>query len=78
MSNLFTVTVEFQYIIAAHDKIEAAKVAEKYLGEAFNDTGLTDMTMNVGDFTLPPGWNGDCFPYGGDGDLTISDYLDDE
>lgn len=78
MDKLFTVTVAFQYVIAANGSRSALAVADKHLREAFNDTGRDDLVMKVEDFTLPPGWDGDCFPYGGVGDLTIKDHLEDE
>ena len=75
---LYTVTLTFQYVVAARNTEHASTLAEKHFREAWEDSNWDDMTTSIEEYESAVGWNDACFPYGGyGGDLTIKDYLED-
>jgi len=63
MTKLYTVTMEYEYVIAVEDDEDADIVAE----ETFRDAKY-DISDDVKLFTsemriLPAGWNDKCYPY---------------
>lgn len=62
-------------VVMAEDEAHARQVADSYkheiLGDDWNPRIEVDGTVvNVDD--LSHGWDGECIPYGGDGDTTLA------
>ena len=75
---LYTVTLTFQYVVAASNSKHAEELAEKYAADAWGDSRWKDMTTTIEEYQSALGWDDDCFPYGWyGGDLTIKDYLEE-
>lgn len=72
---LFTVRVEYDYVVAAEDYDHAKEVARDYALEAMKDFSSYDLDYTIDHGVKAIGWTDDCLPYGGEGDKTIRDYL---
>ncbi len=73
---LYTVNVEFDYVIAVADDEDPYEVAEQCFRDAKSDqdgwnTSLTTTEMRQ----IPAGWDDRCLPYNGDGYKRIADYM---
>lgn len=71
---LFTVTVEYDYVVAAEDYEDAEDKAVEYALEAMKDMSSYDPDYTIDHGVKAIGWTDDCLPYGGDGVKTIGDY----
>lgn len=71
---LFTVTVEYDYVVAAEDYEDAESVAREYAVEALKDMSVYDLDYTIDHGVKAYGWTDDCLPYGGNGNKTIRDY----
>lgn len=71
---LFTVSVSFDYVVAADDIHAAYDVAYENATSAFGETPRTCIMFDVVPGTNATGWDGDCIPYGGDGNTRTKDY----
>lgn len=74
MKKLYTVSVEFDYVVAADDKDHAQEVARDWVMEAMKDLGTYDLDYTINPGVTAYGYTDDCLPYGGDGKLTIGNY----
>jgi hypothetical protein len=71
---LFTVTVEFDYVVAADDYDHAKEVAREYALEAMKDISVYELDYTIDHDRVSVWWSDDCLPYGGEGNKTIGDY----
>lgn len=71
---LFTVTVEYEYVVAAETYEHAEEVACEYALEAMKDYSVYDLDYTIDHGVKAVGWTDDSLPYGGDGVKTIGDY----
>lgn len=71
---LYTVTVEFDYVVVAESEIDAEKVAQQNIRQALSDISHYDLNYVVTPGATAYGWDGDCIPYGGDGNTRTKDY----
>jgi hypothetical protein len=71
---LFTVTVEYEYVVAAEDFDDARDVARDYALEAMKDWSTHELDYTIFQGVTANGWTDDCLPYGGDGNKTIGEY----
>jgi hypothetical protein len=78
MSTLFTVTVEFVYVIVAEDMERAERVAHKTAREAFKDQTTDDMHWMITEGMYADGWDERCYPYGDPFEKTVGDYLEEQ
>lgn len=72
---LFTVRVEYDYVVAAEDFEDAESKAVEYAREALKDYSVYDLDYTIDSGVKAIGWSDDSLPYGGEGDKTIRDYL---
>jgi hypothetical protein len=77
---LKTVSVGFDFVIVVDDDDSYAQQqshAEYYMREALGDAGHQCVDITIWDYPDVPceGWDGDCIPYGGDGNTRTSEYL---
>lgn len=64
MTKLYTVTIEYEYVIAVEDDEEPYDVAEDAFGEVRYEIDRSTVDMNVFEMSsLPSGWDLDCYPY---------------
>lgn len=75
---LFTVTVEFDYVVAAEHYEDAEDKAIEYAREAMKDYSVYDLDYTIDHGVKAVGWSDDSLPYGGDGDKTIGDYKNEK
>ena len=64
MTKLYTVSIEYEYVVAVEDGDDQYWVAE----EAFRDVKYDMDSQNVSMFvtemkTIPQGWDDQCYPY---------------
>ena len=71
---LFTVTVEYSYVVAAEDYDDAEYRAVDYALEAMKDISAHDLDYTIEHGVKAVGWTDNALPYGGDGVKTIGDY----
>ena len=75
----YAVEVSFTMIVMAEDENEAYTVAFDEADDAWRDTSDKDHTVlgpvRSEDDLKRHGWDGQCIPYGGDGETRISDIL---
>lgn len=75
----YAVEVSFTMIVMAEDETEAYHVADENAREAWGDTQSPDyMVLNpvTSEEQLKfRGWDGNCIPYGGDGDTRLKDII---
>ena len=74
MTKLYTVTVHFDYVVVADDVNDADAVARGYIKDALSDMSVFDVDVDVEEGVSAYGWDGDCIPYGGDGNTRTKDY----
>ncbi len=78
---LKTVQVSFEYIMAVEDDATSQDVineAADTLHAAVDDMSIQEFSIQVLSLlpsNMPPGWNEQCLPYGGDGYTTIKEIL---
>jgi hypothetical protein len=76
---LVTVTCKFDYVIVVpEDEIDDPySYAYDEARDAFNDLSPQDMQIHCVPYERYPaqGWDGDCIPYGGDGNTRTKEYL---
>lgn len=77
MTKLYTVTVHFDYVVVAEDVNDADLVARGYARDAMSDIGQWDIDIDVVEGVSAQGWDGDCIPYGGDGNTRTKEYLNE-
>ena len=71
---LFTVTVEFDYVVVADSEDEAEHVARKTVKQALSDLDFWDLNYIVEPGVHAYGWDDNCIPYGGDGNTRTKEY----
>jgi hypothetical protein len=75
----YSIEVSFTTVVMAEDEMHALKVAEATSSEAFCDTSDHDYGMpraiTEEKQLLSIGWDGECLPYGGDGETRLSDII---
>lgn len=64
---LYTVHVEYDYVVVADSDISAYAVAREYARDALSDLSTHDLDLDVTPGVTATGWDGECIPYGGDG-----------
>lgn len=69
------VRLVFEYVIVAEDS-ESEGVAREFARDAIGDASSGDFDITIGEYK--PGsvnnWDGECIPYGGDGNTRTSEY----
>ena len=78
MTKIFEVRIALYAVVAAEDEAHAHEVARRNASSIVGDDGdpyidVIGEAKTIKD--LGHGWNGDCFPYGGDGKTTLSKLL---
>jgi hypothetical protein len=71
---LFTVTVEYEYVVAAEDFNDANDVARDHALEAMKDLSTYELDYRIFQGVAANGWTDDALPYGGEGNKTVGDY----
>lgn len=75
---LYRVELTVVAVIEADDEIDAITAAEDDKREIFGDANDPEISV-CGEVTkladLTDGWDGDCIPYGGDGNTRIRELL---
>ncbi len=74
MTKLYKVKLKFEYVVVAENGGDAQEKAKEYAGDAFNDTSIRCMTLDVSEGSDAFNWDDRCIPYGGDGNKTIAEY----
>lgn len=74
MKRLYTVTVTFDFVVAADSEFKAHLVAERQLKNAVDDISPQYVDVEIGYGVRAEGWDDECIPYGGDGITRIKDY----
>ena len=73
------ITKETTLVVLAEDKDHAWEVAQTNVERSFTDSDcVADVFVSGevrGSKDLRDGWNGDCVPYGGDGNTRIASLL---
>lgn len=72
---IYTVTVEFDYVIVARDQNDALRVAHRTAKEALSDQNFADVYFLVQEGMHAEGWDERAYPYGDPFQYTIGDYL---
>ena len=70
----YVVTVEYAAIVMAESEIDAYSVASDCVDQIHRDNDAdisTGRELTSEDQLAPYGWNGECLPYGGMGDMTL-------
>lgn len=75
MTKLFTVRIEFDYVVVAENEMDAEAVGRGYIKEALSDMSVHDVDIFVSEGATAWGWDDDCIPYGGDGNTRTGEYL---
>lgn len=77
MSNLYSVKVSFDYVVAVKDGEDPAFIATEYIRDAFNDMTLDYFEVETNPYQSGDvfGWSDDCIPYNGDGNKSTGEYL---
>lgn len=77
---LYTVKVEFDFVVAVEDGENPDKVAMEYVSDAFNDMSRDMLDFTVFDYEPGTvfGWDDRCIPYGSVNDLTTGELLSKE
>lgn len=75
---LFAIEIKTAAMIAAEDAEQALEIAERDARQIFGEDGsptieLDSEIKSIG--SLPNGWDGECLPYGGDGNTRLKDLL---
>ena len=69
------VCLVLEYVIVAEDG-EADEVAREFARDACGDVGREDFDITISEYA--PGsvqnWDGECIPYGGDGNTRTREY----
>lgn len=71
---LYTVTVEFDFVVVAEDEDEAREVAQSNVRQALSDISSYDLNYIVEPGVHAYGWDDQCIPYGGDGNTRTGEY----
>jgi len=69
------VRLVLEYVIVAEDA-EAEEVARKFARDACGDVSSQDFDITISEY-MPGGvrnWDGECIPYGGDGNTRTREY----
>lgn len=76
MKKLFNVTVSYDFVVEAEDDGDAFEVALQNLHNAIRDIPekYIQILVDEGPYIWAHGWDGDCIPYGGDGNTRTKDY----
>lgn len=75
---LYTVTVEFEYVIAAKDQQDAERIAHRTAKEALGDQNFEDVYWIIQEGVHAEGWDERAYPYGTPFDRTIGEYLEEQ
>jgi hypothetical protein len=69
------VRLVLEYVVVAEDD-ESENIAREFACEACRDVGREDLDITISEYT--PGsvqnWDGECIPYGGDGNTRTSEF----
>lgn len=74
MNKLFTASITFDFVVAAENETHAHQVAMDEMREALNDMCRYDADIHITKGVSASSWDGDCIPYGGDGNTRTKDY----
>ena len=74
MTNLYTVTVSYDYVVVAEDLVDAEAVGRGYMKDALSDLSVYDVDIDVTSGVTAYGWDDECIPYGGDGNTRTKEY----
>ena len=78
MTKIFEVRIAMYAVVAADNENHAYEVARRNASSILSDDGAPYIDVISEAKTLQDlahGWNGDCLPYGGDGETTLSKLL---
>ncbi len=78
MTKIFEVRIALYAVVAAEDESHAREVARRNASSILGDDGdpYIDVLREAKTIQdLGHGWNGECLPYGGDGQTTLSKLL---
>lgn len=78
MSKLYEVEIIVRAVILADNMADATSVSMREARDIVrhDDMGDCDVVCEIKDAgSLPPGWDVQCIPFGGDGNTRISEYL---
>ena len=68
MSKLYTVTMEYQYVIEVEDDEDPQDVAEEVFRDVKYDIDVYSVDIYAVEMKdIPSGWDHECFPYRADG-----------
>jgi len=70
---IYRVQVESEIVVIADTTEEAMKIAENSIREIDRCEFDTGLPRKIDENNLPAGWDGDCIPYGGDGNTRLKD-----
>jgi hypothetical protein len=74
-----TATMETTLVVIADDENHAWEVAQEHTRRAFDDADEPALTSVIGEVRneehLRNGWDGNCVPYGGDGNTRLKELL---
>ena len=71
---LYTVRVQFDYVVVAEDEKDAEDVGRGYMRDALSDMSAFDVDLDVEEGVHAYSWDDQCIPYGGDGNTRTSEY----
>ena len=74
MNKLYTVRATFDFVVVAESDLEAHRIAPGYIKDALDDISAFDVDIDVSEGVTAEGWDGECVPYGGDGNTRTKDY----
>jgi hypothetical protein len=64
MTKLYTVTIEYEYVIAVEDGEDPHDVAEETCRDVLYDISARDVDIHAYETNgLPAGWDSTCYPY---------------
>ena len=72
---LYTVRVEYDYVVLADNDLDAEAIGRGYAKDALGDMSIFDVDLFVEEGVSAQGWDDDCIPYGGDGNTRTGEYL---
>ena len=78
MTKLYTVTMEYEYVIAVEDGEVPQAVAEDVICDVMSDIDVYNVDLHAVEMKrIPITWDEDCFPYrtGGKTDKRIGEIL---
>lgn len=74
----FMVEITTYAVVMAYDESHARSVADEFKENIFSDDWNPEVNVNgvIDDVSkLAHGWDGECIPYGGDGNTTLAELM---